>query len=426
MKRKLQLLALLILLFIGSAKAQWTPFDTTQLKIGGIECIGSAKGSDTLYVFNSKNTMYVYKYSTKLFIDSIFNAGPAYPSQQIEVNRHNGNIIYRHYSGFGAPSWKRKTKTGTVTTIVNSANLSDKMEMSPSGVLYYRKKAANAIQKSTDDGTTFNTVFSHSKGCNLSGISEDNGVFVSVSAIENGGIVTFDSAGIYKSLNNGANWSMVYGFNQVDTIEKVEAIKCIGNECFAVVRILKNKAANEYDGFLYSSDNGDSWTMKSITNFKGLSVHSWGIDNSGNVYYVNNNDIFRSTDKGSTFVSGYRNGIPSNSFIYNLFSSQGKVFTEVYGDLYTLGGVSNVLNTISKKNYFNVYPNPVSSELNILFNKDFVNTKVIIYNSMGQIIISEVPRQEQLSILFDKHPAGLYFINVYQNGILQSMKFVKH
>lgn len=73
-----------------------------------------------------------------------------------------------------------------------------------------------------------------------------------------------------------------------------------------------------------------------------------------------------------------------------------------------------------------IFPNPVKDNINII--TDIEINKIEIFNGTGvkvkTISYSEV--SSELSIEFNNHPKGLYFINFYLNGnLVRSEMFVK-
>jgi hypothetical protein len=64
----------------------------------------------------------------------------------------------------------------------------------------------------------------------------------------------------------------------------------------------------------------------------------------------------------------------------------------------------------SDNNDLNVYPNPVASTLNISGAQ--FNSTVLIYNSLGQIVVSETVNSHRMEIDFTSMPAGVYSVHV--------------
>lgn len=409
----------------NQTKAQWVAWDSANYNAGGIKCIGSAYNDDTLYMFSLANNMFVYDYNAQTLLDSSWNGGLGYPPERIQVNKINRKIIYYLYNGFGNPNWFRRNLDGT-TTGIGTAHANDFMQMSPTGVLYYKKNGTQSVKKSINDGTSFTDIFTYSNGSALVGVAADGGVFVNVSAQANGGIVTFDSAGLYKSSDAGVTWTMVYNYNNSDTVRKFSYMDCVSGDCYAIGGVYDNGGADKYDAFFYSNDNGNTWTLKSISNFDMLNKYNWGIDADGNVYYAKSGQIYKSTDKGATF-STYMNGLPNGTFSTTLFSTWGKVFTyDNSHTLYSIHSVSTGIENIQTGVDFNIYPNPATSEINLNVAQSLIGGQVFVTNSLGQIIINQAIDITQLQFSLSDYANGMYFISIRKDAVQKSVKFIKH
>ncbi|HAH25992.1 MAG TPA: hypothetical protein DCL77_19900 [Prolixibacteraceae bacterium] len=111
----------------------------------------------------------------------------------------------------------------------------------------------------------------------------------------------------------------------------------------------------------------------------------------------------------------------ANTFIFQL----GNEATNVYIDnvfLFTETDYNNIISGVStvKGNAINVYPNPVVNELNISLNA--VNSKISIYNSLGQKLIEKVSTGSLAKVNVANLSKGVYFVKV-NNGA--SLKFIK-
>ena len=98
--------------------------------------------------------------------------------------------------------------------------------------------------------------------------------------------------------------------------------------------------------------------------------------------------------------------------------------------LNTLGGsaeVSNLANSVH--NSFSVYPNPANRFVYALLNNDAATTALISVSDMsGRTIINEEVNaqkgQQQVALDVNQLNPGIYFINLYENGTIQTQKLV--
>lgn len=80
---------------------------------------------------------------------------------------------------------------------------------------------------------------------------------------------------------------------------------------------------------------------------------------------------------------------------------------------------------INNKQTFKIYPNPVGSELNILLGKPAENTRVELYNLVGQKLISK-QLKSNLKLSMKDHSVGVYIVNIVQDGnIIFSQKIIR-
>ncbi|PHS04080.1 MAG: hypothetical protein COA88_14515 [Kordia sp.] len=102
-------------------------------------------------------------------------------------------------------------------------------------------------------------------------------------------------------------------------------------------------------------------------------------------------------------------------------------FTSGINGTYYFGDI-NVLatNDFNFNNGFSIYPNPVTNELNITFNKSNTLTNVSIHNMLGQVIFTkEISSKNDLKINTSNLSNGMYFITINTETTNQTIKFLK-
>ena len=72
-----------------------------------------------------------------------------------------------------------------------------------------------------------------------------------------------------------------------------------------------------------------------------------------------------------------------------------------------------------------IYPNPSDGKYQIRLPEFSTNSKIEIYNSIGQLVRSFVPQSETLEIDIQKEKAGVYFLKYISNGETKSAKLIK-
>ena len=78
---------------------------------------------------------------------------------------------------------------------------------------------------------------------------------------------------------------------------------------------------------------------------------------------------------------------------------------------------------------FRIYPNPVQSELQLQFNSNSNESKILVYSSIGQLIINKnfenSVGQNNISISVENLKSGLYFISVQKDNNTMTKPFIK-
>ena len=75
------------------------------------------------------------------------------------------------------------------------------------------------------------------------------------------------------------------------------------------------------------------------------------------------------------------------------------------------------------ENNFTIYPNPASEKINIQLNSE--NTKISIYNSMGQKILNQTTNQKNAEIPLLNLPEGVYTVEVINGSKSVVKKMIK-
>jgi hypothetical protein len=74
----------------------------------------------------------------------------------------------------------------------------------------------------------------------------------------------------------------------------------------------------------------------------------------------------------------------------------------------------------------NAYPNPVNDILNIDLNTLPSNTKIEVYNSIGELVLTQMLDQTNNTVKTQNLATGLYHVKMMSNGTLfYSQKIIK-
>lgn len=160
----------------------------------------------------------------------------------------------------------------------------------------------------------------------INGIDETGGNrpdCISIFPVDNNTIIGGTSFGIYKSTNNGTNWSLV----STNYFTAHQIIKTNSGKLVAAGRGFISFADKPV---LVSSDNGSTWNGVVVDATQtGLEIRDVVKDNSGNLYAavygsVASTGVYKSTDEGSTWTKQASGGLPSGVlFVGATYSEDG-------------------------------------------------------------------------------------------------------
>jgi len=75
---------------------------------------------------------------------------------------------------------------------------------------------------------------------------------------------------------------------------------------------------------------------------------------------------------------------------------------------------------------FSFYPNPVRTELNIIYPSDINPIEFLIYNQLGQQVLHQLVQDNSQIINVSEFSAGVYFIKLVTEESSMTMKFIKN
>ena len=228
---------------------------------------------------------------------------------------------------------------------------------------------------SNDSGTTFHEITS-----NLPLADYYNIRFTTQNDI----IVTTLSDGIYKTTNNGANWTTINN----NLINKNIRALILGNLCG---QLFTGGINGGIDGGVYRSiNNGDSWE-KFSNGLKYLQIYALAIDSSGYVYAGTDGGVYKTI----------------NSCISDVLVNKKIIKFEL-----------------------NISPNPTTDNITISY-RESLNPSISIYNSLGieikRITDTELSGNSSINLTTDDFPSGIYYcsLNSGINKITKSFVVIR-
>ena len=177
----------------------------------------------------------------------------------------------------------------------------------------------NTVQKSTDGGTTWETVYTNQPGNTITQVRFDPSDDQVLYATTSGGI-------ILKSLDQGKNWRIIYQLLGGDYVKRLTILASDTHTLYALTS----------QSFYRSTDRGATWSDsigQALRTVSALPVNDFTYsDKTPNVMYVAvNAGLFRSTDAGSTWkvvpTVIPANTVAINSVALNPFAEKELYFT---------------------------------------------------------------------------------------------------
>ncbi len=266
------------------------------------------------------------------------------------------------------------------------------------------------IFHSTDNATTWENI-------SLAGTVQATSVIATGDTIISG-IVSQTVAGVYKSNNNGAIWTLIDpATGLIDT-----RIRKFGLDYHTIF------AASDGDmgtGNVYvSTDNGNSWTAGNGLNDQGHNYPQKFIAFNGTVFLATANGVYKSNDYGLNWMNtGCINAMSLAIIGDTLFAGTG------YHGIWKrrLSEIIGSIEDIKENRRLAAYPNPSSDKINIRFMKysPVENTVVSIYNIQGELRSQQPLKKDITELDISGLEKGVYVVKLISNKATEVTMFVK-
>ena len=271
-----------------------------------------------------------------------------------------------------------------------------------------------SLLKTTDKGDTWNVVNNSMSGAPLFFVNEDVGFICKNTA------GTTDKIQIWKTINGGQNFTMVYegdgGSNPVLTDLQMVTDQ-VGYACGGNGKILK------------TTNGGDSWTELAHPASQTASFRGLDFINPTNGYVISvggTSAILKTTDGGQSWTNEHFVG---GSYVNVAIKSLDTAFIT--------SGATNLIyrNTnagLTAKIFENeqeigqLYPNPANDILNVNIQRS--NTSITIYDLVGNKVLEQDLSASQLnSIPISEFKTGVYIYEIKgDQSLLNTGKLIKN
>jgi hypothetical protein len=239
----------------------------------------------------------------------------------------------------------------------------------------------------------------------------------SIAAINDTLFVGTNGAGIYKSVDFGANWVAIN--NGLSGALNFRAMESKGNTLFA--------GGPTGTGVFRSLDFGANWTLLggglASGSYRGFASNSQlivaGSFGLGVFYSTDNGDNWTTINTGLTDLRIFDLEL-NDKYIIAATDTQG-VFRFPLSGLNLPTGISDY----DFKNAISIFPNPTTNQLNIKVNAKIFGMPFKVFDNAGKVVFSDIINKENTLIEMGNFPTGIYMLSI---GISsnQIFKLIKH
>ena len=178
---------------------------------------------------------------------------------------------------------------------------------------------------------------------------------------------------------------------------------------------------------IYSQDGGDTWEIlkNDLPDFSASAITFHG----DNLVLGMNYGVFYNHSSSRDTWSSISNNLPNVRITeLEINSSLNKLYAATYGRGLWVANLEPLSLSSSRLNQFEfeVFPNPVESELNILTNKTF-QAQIKIYDFLGRLVYfsKNTTINDQFKIDIQSLNSGMYVLRITDNNTSSSFKFQK-
>ncbi|GGG28952.1 hypothetical protein GCM10011344_32260 [Dokdonia pacifica] len=356
---------------------------------------------------------------------TIINGGDGF---QPLINKDNGDIIYA-LSQRG--NLRRSTNdAASFQTILNGVDPADRnnwdtpiaFDPENNDILYY---GTQRVYRSINGGDSWTPISDDlTNGPSTGNLNFGSLTSIDVSTLDSNIIyAAADDGNVWRTLDSGATWENISSSLPNRWVTKVKASLVAKEEVFVT---LSGYRFGEDDGHIFYSDtNGDSWEDITV-NLPDIPVNDIEYSTWEGYFVATDIGVFRTFSPGDEWeVLGDLPSLVVND-LYVMDDIQ--LYAGTYGrSAYTrYVGELSVEEFSGTTNILSVFPNPASSEATLILERLVPNAEVILYNQLGQVVLTQKMETLTTTISIQSLPKGMYFVQVKGNNEVFSRKLLKN
>jgi hypothetical protein len=356
---------------------------------------------------------------------SIINGGDGF---QPLINKDNADIIYA-LSQRG--DLRRSVNdAGSFQTILNGIDPTDRnnwdtpiaFDPQNNDILYY---GTQRVYRSINGGDSWTAISDDlTNGPSTGNLNFGSLTSIDVSPLNSNIIyVGADDGNIWRTLNGGDTWENSSSSLPNRWVTKVKASTLDSQEVF--VTFSGYRFGEDAGHIFHSTSNGDTWT--DITaNLPDIPVNDIEYAPYEGYFVATDVGVFAASTPGDDwYVFGDLPAVVVND-LYMFGEKQ--LYAGTYGrSAYTrYVGELSVEEFPSLDTILSVYPNPSSGVTTIALERSVEDAEVILYNQLGQVIMTQKMEGLITTIDVNNLSKGIYFVQVKGTGEVFSKKFIKN
>ncbi|MFZ4739983.1 MAG: T9SS type A sorting domain-containing protein [Bacteroidales bacterium] len=397
--KKLYIITLLSILFVGQIKAQWTNLNALGSNYEDYQLLAVSDNGKNIAAYNSKltsgqstihyTTSHDYGITWQVYLTTQATGG--------QYMFWDGDNLYIQTSNATIANLKKSTDYGASFTVQNSSYNTQSLII----------RSANAKWYIVNSSLLYSSI---DKGASWTSVSNLNNVFIDYVVANNGNIVATCNSGVIYSTNGGDSWT-VSTFPNSTFLKPYNSISKASDGSLLVFHSSSSLVCK-------STDNGVTWQQINSTlpaNTKSLLYSGTDI-----ISYSILGTTYKSTDGGLLFTQMTPSSLLTT--VSSMTAANNNVYIYGMSAIYKYGNSSTGIAEQLSDKKITVFPNPCKDFVEVKSDKVFDSYQII--NLLGEVVVESKFIDGKIDI--SSMISGVYLLNcIEKNGTRTSLSLVK-
>lgn len=204
----------------------------------------------------------------------------------------------------------------------------------------------------------------------------------------------------------------------------------VGDYVHYMIRFENNGTANAQNVVIKDIIDLDKFDITTLVTIKGSHDFVTNISSGNRVEFIFQNINLPFADATNDGYVSFKIKTKPTLVLGNTFSNSASIYFDYNFPIVTNTATTTIavltIQDFEFKNYFNVYPNPVSDILNLISKENIEVSSISIYNTLGQLILV-IPNAQNTKIVdVTSLTSGNYFIKINSDKGTSNTKFIKN